>query len=250
MPGFGVVDSTATCHRPWASHVYGPVVVHGLIPLPRTRPNDTFPVRFCVMSRSAITPGATIRGLPTGVFVRLRDLPGSPEAVRNALTRAVARKELRRVRQGLYFKGTKTSFGLTRPTTRQLVHEVVGTRGVGPANYSAAAFLGLTTQVPAKEEYSIAGPVPDGEVFGAKLHSRSNRVREDLNEYELAILEVNLDPSRLVESGWPALVSVVRDAVAKGEVNMAQVRRAAEAERWKRVLVNVERLERDLVAAA
>ncbi len=137
-------------------------------------------------TRSAITPGVVLRELPERTFVRISGLPGSNAARRNALSHAAADGDLIRVRNGLYYKGAKSRFGMTRPSSRDVAREVLGSDGVGPAGFSAARHLGLTTQVPAEMHLSFWGPIPEG-IDGVRIHKRNNARRRWLNESEIAL---------------------------------------------------------------
>lgn len=105
---------------------------------------------------------------PTGNFVRSRDLVSlagaSRSAVDTALHRLIHSESLVAVRPGLFFKGKRTRFGVTRPDPLSVGFEVARLRGfhtgVGPAGITAARHLGLTTQVPAIEEIAVPGRRP------------------------------------------------------------------------------------------
>jgi hypothetical protein len=108
------------------------------------------------------SPGAVLRSLPTGSFVRVDDLPGTRSAARNAASRAARRGELVQLRRGLYFKGTPTRYGTATPDAELVALAVLGDQGVGPTGVSAARALGLTTQLPAVPHLVTCGPVPTG----------------------------------------------------------------------------------------
>lgn len=73
------------------------------------------------------------------------------------LRQLVAGGELVRVYRGLYYKGTKTVLGMTRPRPIDLALRIGGP-GSGPCEYTAAHILHLTTQVPAQ----VCVAVPKG----------------------------------------------------------------------------------------
>src|ERR1700758_200888 len=93
-------------------------------------------------------------------FWRPSDFSGSPEAVAKTLSRLTAAGELRRVRRGLYWRGTPTRLGMSPPSPARLAEEVVGGPGIGPAGLSAALELGLATQVPRYDLIAVPGRVP------------------------------------------------------------------------------------------
>jgi len=134
-------------------------------------------------------------------FWRPSDFNASPEAVAKTLSRLAAAGELRRVRRGLYWRGTPTLLGMSPPSPARLAKEVVGGPGIGPAGLSAALELGLTTQVPGHEMIAVPGRVPRN-LGTARLVSRAastKRRSERLSPAEVALLEVLRDWHRLVE---------------------------------------------------
>jgi hypothetical protein len=58
-------------------------------------------------------------------FWRPSDFNASPEAVAKTLSRLAAAGELRRVRRGLYWRGTPTLLGMSPPSPARLAEEVV-----------------------------------------------------------------------------------------------------------------------------
>jgi hypothetical protein len=66
--------------------------------------------------------------------------------VQHLLADLVNGGELRRVRKGLYWRGTNTPLGMSPPPTHASAAEVSGNKGVGPAGLSAANLLRLSTR--------------------------------------------------------------------------------------------------------
>jgi hypothetical protein len=135
-------------------------------------------------------------------FWRTSDFDGAPEAVAKTLSRLTAAGELRRVRRGLYWRGTPTLLGMSPPSPDRLAEEVVGGPGIGPAGLSAALELGLATQVPRYDMIAVPGRVPRNPGT-ARLFSRAastKRRSERLRPAEVALLEVLRD--------WPGLVEL------------------------------------------
>lgn len=135
-------------------------------------------------------------------FWRPSDFGGSPEAVAKSLSRLAAAGELRRIRRGLYWRGTPTRLGMSPPPPARLAEEVVGGPGIGPAGLSAALELGLATQVPRYDLIAVPGRVPRNPGT-ARLVSRAASTRrrsERLRRAEVALLEVLRD--------WPGLVEL------------------------------------------
>lgn len=199
------------------------------------------------MSTSALSPGKALADVPTGTFVHVNLLPGSRAAASSAASRAHKRGELRSIRKGLYFKGVQTRYGMTGPSAEEIAAEVLGGVGVGPAGYSAARAFGLTTQVPAKPMFVIAGPVPTS-LPGVKVSKRNNMRRRDLNYIEIALLELLCgDWETTVDGGWAALVSAAVRAAREGQVRPAELGKAVAGERSAAAHANWARLAQHLL---
>ncbi|MCW2542282.1 MAG: hypothetical protein JWN95_4007 [Frankiales bacterium] len=156
------------------------------------------------------------------------------------------RGDLVAVRKGLYFKGVKTRYGMTRPSSEAIAVEVLGTLGVGPTGHSAARALGITTQVPAKPSLTVAGPVPTS-VPGVTVSKRNNMRRRELYYLEIALLELlRADWESTVEGGWPVLVSAAAGAIRDGKVRPSAVAEALATEHSPAARANFARLTTDL----
>ncbi len=197
-------------------------------------------------SIAALTPGKHIRMLPEGSILRTSELPGSSPAARNAVSRAVARRELVSLRRGLYYKGKKTRYGVAKPPPINIALEILGARGVGPTGVSAARALGLSTQVPAVPELVTVGPVPEN-LSGVKIHKRNNLSRYELNYTEIAVLEVLRDWEYTTDSSWKDLTIAIRKKIGTGEINFSKLQNAASGEygvevkkRFKALIVNLD----------
>lgn len=201
----------------------------------RTAPSRTarFPVLFPVMGRSTPEPAAStvrrqVEHARPGTFFRRRDFPGGDRAVESALSRLAANGELLRVRKGLYWRGKRTRFGMTRPSTLEIAL-AVGGPGAGPCGVAAAHLLGLTTQVPATVEVAVPGRVPDP-MPGVRFRSRPYARREQrLTPAEVAVLELLRDP-HAAEAAWPRVVDRIRVLIADGSVRTAALHVAATEE--------------------
>jgi hypothetical protein len=187
--------------------------------------------------------------VPVGSFVHTNRLPGTSAAATSAVKRAHQRGDLVRIRKGLYFKGAKTRYGMTRPSAEAIAVEVLGTFGAGPTGFSAARALGLTTQVPAKPTMVVTGPVPTA-VPGVKVSQRSNLKRLALTALEIATLELlRGDWETTVDDGWSALTDAVGKALATGKLRWRKLVTAAEGERSPALRDNLGRLHNDLLAS-
>lgn len=190
------------------------------------------------------SPAAAIRATPVSAFVRVASLPGTPAAARKAASRAAHEGEIVPIRKGLYYRGRRTRYGMTRPRVEEIVREVLGGRGVGPAGYSAARVWGVTTQIPSTLEVATLRGVDP--VSGVKQVLRRNLARVDLNEKEIALLELLRAPDVYVEAGWVALIGKVRESLNTGEIREDALRTALPGERNAAVRSNFERLGTDL----
>lgn len=189
--------------------------------------------------------------MPPESFVTADDLEsGTDLAKRSALSHAAKAGELIRLRAGLYYKGRPTRFGMTRPGAADIAKAMLRSAGAGPAGYTAARHLGLTTQVPTEVHVATVDGSRNVAPAGVRLHSRTNTSRRNLNETEIALLEVLRDPINLVEPGWPSLVEVVKNRVDSGEVRIDRVRDAARQERSRATHEYSRRLWSDLAVAA
>lgn len=206
----------------------------------------TFPVHFSDMT--ALSPAAVIRETPEKSFVHVDRLPGSSTAARKAASRAVKDGLLLPVRRGLYYRGRRTRYGVAAPRPDEVARAVLGTRGIGPAGYSAARAWGVTTQVP--PVWHVAALRTVDPIDGVVQHERRNLARADLNEKEIALLELLRSPEVYVEAGWDTLVAKVRASLRAGEISAARLREAMPGEYNRAVRDNFARLDETLAVAA
>lgn len=190
----------------------------------------------------AVRPGDALAKVSRGKFVHVDDLPGTPAAKSSALSRAHKAGDLLLIRKGLYYKGTKTRYGMTRPSSEEIAAEILGPTGVGPCGYSAARALGLTTQVPSRPTLTVAGPVPTS-IPGVKVSKRNNMRRRKLRYMEIALLELlRGDWEATVDEGWPALASAYDAAIRTGQIRPSAVSDAIAGERSPTARTNYAKL--------
>lgn len=121
------------------------------------------------------------------------DLPGAQSTVQHLLTELTKEGELRRVRRGVYWRGTRTPLGMSPPPTDDLVSELVGGRkGSGPAGPSAASLLRLSTQVPRRAHVAVPGRAPSSTPTVQFVSRAASLGRHDagLSPVEVALLEM------------------------------------------------------------
>ncbi|MHB8243724.1 MAG: hypothetical protein ACYDGN_00015 [Acidimicrobiales bacterium] len=169
-----------------------------------------------------------VRRAPRGSFIRPADLPGSRSAVLTILSRLHAAGGIVRVRNGLYWKGVSSRYGPGRPSLLEAAVSAAGSKGAGPAGWSAAQVLGFATQLPATPQVAVAGPAPTLE--GVRFHRRSNAARRDLGFYEVALLEALRDFPRHSEVDMKAVARTVARLETEGKVRLAKVKRVAASE--------------------
>ena len=157
-------------------------------------------------------------------FFRSGEFDGTRTAVEKALGRLVENGELLRVRNGLYWRGAETPFGMAPPNPRSVVNEYANGYPTGPAGISAANLLGLSTQVPRITEYAVPTMVPP--IDRIRLVRRDARRSDgrraaELGGPEVALLEV-LDSWEKVVELAPAealerLGVILRDGTVRPE---------------------------------
>lgn len=190
-----------------------------------------------------------IEAAPTGSWIRPSELGGGNGA-EQALSRMARdpRAPLVRAAQGLYYKSGPPSrfFGKRRPAPLDIAMEVVRGRGVGPAGGDAAAFLGLTSQVPPCWRVAVVGSKP-ADIDGIEWQVRKNPARTTLNPAEVAVIEVLSAYPSGVEADWSELVDRVRELRAKKRLRINKLDDVVKMERRKPELQeNFCRLKADL----
>ncbi len=144
-----------------------------------------------------------------GRFWEPGDLALTPSTAHHLLGELEARGELRRVRRGLYWRGTKTPLGLAPPPSEQLIEALAPGPGVGPAGLSAANLLRLSTQIPRRALVAVPERAPSGAgpVAFVSRATRTGRAEARLNATEVAALEVLDD--------WTAVLEVTPNEATK-----------------------------------
>lgn len=129
-------------------------------------------------------------------FWRPADLAGAQSTVQHLLTELTRQGELRRVRRGVYWRGTRTPLGMSPPPTDDLVSELVsGHKGAGPTGQSAANLLRLSTQIPRQAQVAVPGRAPTSTQNVRFVSRAANLGRRDaaLSPVEVALLEMLAD---------------------------------------------------------
>lgn len=170
-----------------------------------------------------------IQHASTRSFISLGDMPGSRRAAECELSRLARAGDVIRVRKGLYWKGPVTSVGMSRPRPLEVGLAVAG-QGAGPAGLAAAAFMGLTSQVPAIETVAVAGRAPTP-LRDIRFVSRSveRRIRS-LRPVEVAVIEVLRDGPNSIETAWTAFAETVRELAAEQRIRPSLIAEQIQAE--------------------
>lgn len=183
-----------------------------------------------------------------GVLFTVDEFEGPRGPIETALSRLEDRGELRRFRKGLYFKGVRSRFGSGTPRVEDIVYKVCGTKGVGPAGWTASRMLGLSTQLPARQEFAVLGSPPTS-VPGVRFHSRKNLARIELNPSEVAVLEVLRAWPAHSEASWDELTSRVAGLRDEGAINLERLAKVALREHSPALRDHMKALVSELYAA-
>lgn len=161
---------------------------------------------------------AYAEALPEGATLSAKELLhlGERAAVDQALSRLVRRRELLRVRRGLFALSVKTRFGERAPSASTVVESIARTTGerVSISGAAAANLLGLSTQNPSRQVFWTSGPsrhlklgaqkvelrhvpnwqlrAPDskaGHAFRALAYFGQSEAREAMNKIKLRLNE-------------------------------------------------------------
>ena len=165
-----------------------------------------------------------------GALFTMDEFQGPRGPIETALSRLVDRGELRRVRNGMYFKGVRSRFGSGRPRAEDVVYKLCGTNGVGPAGWSASRALGLSAQLPSRSEFAVLG-TPPMNVPGVRFHSRKNLARINLNPREIAVLETLRAWPMHTDASWDELVKRLAELRVEGAIDLERLARVAARER-------------------
>lgn len=191
------------------------------VPLDSGRYSESFSLHLALMSAAQFVR-EQVEAAPMRSFISTGEVTGSRRAVECELSRLASSGEVIRVRRGLYWKGPRTRLGVPLPRPDEIALAVAGS-GAGPARLSAAAHLGLTTQVPAVDTIAVAGRTPTAPA-AVRFVSRSveRRIR-DLTPTEVAVIEVLREGPDLLEVPWETFAAAVTRLAASGELRHERI---------------------------
>jgi predicted transcriptional regulator of viral defense system len=114
------------------------------------------------MSQLALAVLSVAQSLPEGGLLSPKEFLhlGTRAAIDQTLTRLTKEGLLLRVGRGVYTLPVQGRFGVRPPSTESVVEAIEAASGevVVPSGAAEANALGLTTQVPIKEEFLTTGP--------------------------------------------------------------------------------------------
>ncbi|MDP9092452.1 MAG: hypothetical protein M3N95_05775 [Actinomycetota bacterium] len=165
-------------------------------------------------------------------FWRLEEIAGARSTTKHFLADLVANGELRRVRRGLYWRGTRSPLGLGFPPTHALIRELAPGPGVGPAGLYAANLLRLSTQVPRQAQIAVPARAPQstGSVRFVARAARTGRRKAGLTPTEVALLEVLGSWERSIEVPPAEAWTRLQDLLTSGRARSERITRAAKTE--------------------
>lgn len=173
----------------------------------------------------------------SGSFVRAADFSGigTHAAIRQALSRLARNGELVPVREGLYWRGRKTKFGMTLPSAVGIAEAIVGKAGVGFSGVSAANALGLSSQVPGVFEIAVPVRAPNSldQTRFVSRAARSERRAARLNALEVSLLETLDEWDELVEESYTFAVDWLGGLFANGDLDANRLAKASNGESAK-----------------
>ena len=165
-------------------------------------------------------------------FWKTTDIAVPTSTAQHLFADLVERGELSHIRKGLYWRGALTRYGMTPPSTLELVEQLVGTAGIGPAGFSAANALNLSTQVPWRAEYAVpARPPSDSPTLRfVNRSTRRGRVDHALSPEDITALEVLDGWTRLIETPPVEAMDRLADMIGSGRLNAIRIAAAGATE--------------------
>jgi len=174
-----------------------------------------------------------IEAAPAGAVLTIEEFGqfASPAATGTAFARLAKRGVLDRVRRGIYYKPRISRFGRGSARADDLAFAASKGRAPGYAGASAAAALGLSTQIPPNATLAIVGRRPTS-IPNVRFIERSNmeRVTARLRASEIALLEVLRDDLKWVELSDAEMRKRIRDLIDAGTLDARRLLRAAKHE--------------------
>jgi hypothetical protein len=124
---------------------------------------------------------------------QLRDFDDLPfTATAQTLSRLTRKGMIERLSKGIYYRPRMTSFGKSLSNPARLQELLPHRRRAFPAGIAAASLLGLTTQMPKRQEIATSSLSLPRKLLGkdAILHTRRPESWNKLSDIEIALLDV------------------------------------------------------------
>ncbi|WP_246584881.1 hypothetical protein [[Mycobacterium] fortunisiensis] len=165
-------------------------------------------------------------------FWKRADIDAPDSTTQHLLADLVQHGELRHIRKGLYWRGTKTPLGMAPPSPAALAAQLTGQPGIGPAGLSAANALRLSTQIPRWAEYAVPArpPTDAGTLRFVNRAARRGRADYALSQTEVAALEVLDGWDRVIETGPQEAMSRLQELISSGGIDASRLAGASETE--------------------
>ncbi|NNN15517.1 MAG: hypothetical protein HKL82_06625 [Acidimicrobiaceae bacterium] len=160
-------------------------------------------------------------------FWEVRDFEGTPLSVAHELSRLAARGELVRVRKGLYWRGGDAT-PLLAPASELVLKRLYPDGGVGPAEWGAATYLRIGTQIPRRVVWAVPGRAPSG-LDKIPLVARTGawkRLVQRLTTDEVALLELGRAWNLWVDASEDEVDAEIQRRVKTGRIRPVAVRDA------------------------
>jgi hypothetical protein len=175
-----------------------------------------------------------VTNLPDHAFISVVDIQGGLQgtkvgAIEQAFSRLARAGRISRIAKGLYWKAPASRFGVVPPPKLDAALAIAADRAPGPSGPTAAAYLGLTTQIPVIQELAVIGR-ESTKFAGTVFRERVNPKRDGLNPAEIAVLEIARDRLRYCETDRNQTIARLRDLAHRGAINMDRIERAATRE--------------------
>lgn len=166
-------------------------------------------------------------------FWRPDNLATSGSTTLHLLADLTAAGELRRIRRGLYWRGTKTPLGMSPPSTAEMIDELAPGPGVGPSGLHAANALRLSTQVTRRAEIAVPYRAPrnEGTIRFRARPARAGRRTAGLNPTEVAFLEVLSSWESVIELPPAEAATRLLELLSSNSIREEKLAQAAQTER-------------------
>jgi len=163
----------------------------------------------------------------------VEDFDGPASAVSNELRRLVARGELRRVRRGVYWRGTRSRFGMSAPQPGDALRAIIGPdEAIGATGWHATNLLGLSTQVAPLEAVAVTRRTPTGlvRVQVVSRAARSGRRKAKLTGLEVTFLEVLDGWEHYVEADAVTALDRLCELLTRSDIRVTRLVQASVTE--------------------